>query len=148
MNALAQDNVAQVNWNEVKVGDKLPSLTKPPITRATLALFAGASNDHNPIHIDSDFAKAAGMDDVFAHGALSMAWLAQALTHWVPQSALRSFKTKFSAITPIGAEITCSGKVMELIEGDERLARIHMTATDQHGEVKLSSEALVAVPTA
>ena len=41
--------------------------------RATLALFAGASGDHNPIHIDLDVARSAGLDDVFAHGMLSMA---------------------------------------------------------------------------
>ncbi|MDB4032643.1 MaoC/PaaZ C-terminal domain-containing protein [Porticoccaceae bacterium] len=49
------------------VGTQIPPLTLPPISRYTLALFAGASGDHNPIHIDSDFAKASGMPDVFAH---------------------------------------------------------------------------------
>jgi acyl dehydratase len=44
--------------------------------RETLALYAGASRDHKPIHVDVDFARAAGMPDVVAHGMLSMAWLA------------------------------------------------------------------------
>ncbi|MGD9549587.1 MAG: MaoC/PaaZ C-terminal domain-containing protein, partial [Burkholderiaceae bacterium] len=55
----------------LQVGDEMPVLELPPITRTTLALFAGASGDHNPIHIDIDFARKAGMPDVFAHGMLS-----------------------------------------------------------------------------
>jgi acyl dehydratase len=62
----------------------------PPISRATLALFAGASGDHNPIHIDLDVARSAGLDDVFAHGMLSMAYLGRLLTGWVPQHPTRA----------------------------------------------------------
>ena len=135
-----------IDWTTIKAGDDLPSLTRPPIRRTTLALFAGASNDHNPIHIDIDFAKSAGMDDVFAHGALSMAWLGQALTHWVPQSALRTFETKFVSITQLGAEISCHGKVEELFEADgEPRARLALMAIDQHGDIKLTGEAVVSI---
>ena len=55
----------------MQVGDTLPPLTLPPVNRTTLALFCGASGDHNPIHIDIDFARKAGMPDVFAHGMLA-----------------------------------------------------------------------------
>ena len=51
---------------DVIVGTEIPSLELPPISRYTLALFAGASGDHNPIHIDSDFAKQAGMPVISA----------------------------------------------------------------------------------
>ncbi len=39
-------------FNDVKVGDQLPPLALPAINRTTLALYCGASGDHNPIHID------------------------------------------------------------------------------------------------
>lgn len=55
-------------------GDTL-DLTVPKITRTTLALYAGASGDHNPVHIDMDACAAVGIPDVFAHGMLSMAYL-------------------------------------------------------------------------
>ncbi len=89
-------------FDAVSVGDPLPPLLLPPVTRTTLALFAGASGDHNPIHIDIDFARAAGMPDVFAHGMLSMAWLGRLLTTWAPQQALREFDVRFSAMTRVG----------------------------------------------
>ncbi len=131
----------------MKVGDALPDLAKPPVNRTTLALFCGASNDHNPIHVDIDFARKAGMDDVFAHGMLSMAYLGQMLTNWVPQSAIRSFGVRFGAITHLGDEITCSGKVVETFEdGGESHLRLELAAKDQKGEIKLAGQAVVAVP--
>lgn len=54
------------NYGEVAVGDRLPPLTPPPITRQILAVYCGASGDHNPVHVDLDFARAAGLDDVIA----------------------------------------------------------------------------------
>jgi acyl dehydratase len=125
----------------------LPPLVLPPITRLTLALYCGASGDHNPIHVDTDFAKSAGMPDVFAHGMLSAAWLGRLLTNWVPQSAIRSFDVRFAAITHVGERITCTGEVAETFERDgERLARLKLTTVNQDGIVKLTGEALVAWP--
>ena len=107
------------------IGDRLPEHVRGPITRTTLALFAGASNDHVPLHIDSDFAKAAGMDDVFAHGMLSMAYLAQMLTSWAPQDRLRDWSARFTAITPLHATVHCRGEVTEIFElNGVRQARI------------------------
>ena len=75
---------------KLSVGDSLEPMTHNPISRTTLALFAGASGDHNPIHIDIDFAKSVGMDDVFAHGMLGMAYLGRFLTSIADQSNIRS----------------------------------------------------------
>jgi acyl dehydratase len=129
---------------EINVGDALTPLTTKEITRTTLALFAGASGDHNPIHIDIDFAKRAGMPDVFAHGMLNMAYLGRLLTGWVPQSALREFTTRFVAIAQVHAVITCTGKVVEKRDGN--LVALEIEASDQNGEVKLAGTALIELP--
>ena len=130
----------------VAIGDTLPELVRGPIDRATLALFAGASHDHVPLHIDSDFAKAAGMDDVFAHGMLSMAYLAQMLTHWAPQDRLRRWTVRFTAITPLHATVTCRGKVTEIFEeSGERLARVRIGSWTDKDVQTLDGEAVVAL---
>ncbi len=82
------------------VGSTVVDKSFPRITRTMLALYAGASGDHNPMHIDIDFAKKAGFPDVFAQGMLVMAMLGQALTDAVRPDRLRSFSTRFVAITP------------------------------------------------
>lgn len=137
---------AMPSYASLSVGDELPPLTTEPISRHTLALYCGASGDHNPIHVDLDFAKASGMPDVFAHGMLSMAYLARLLTDWVPQTALRSYGVRFAAITQVGERITCRGKIVEKFsaEGEQRL-RLELTTTNQDGQVKLSGDAVVAL---
>jgi acyl dehydratase len=134
------------NAQKVAVGDAMPVLQLAPISRTTLALFAGASGDHNPIHIDIDFAQKAGMKDVFAHGMLSMAYLARALTEWVPQQRILSYGVRFAAITQLGDRVQCSGKVVEkLTHAGRPCARIELTAAKRSGEVTLAGEALVAL---
>jgi len=134
-------------YDSVSVGDVLPPLSLPPLTRTTLALYAGASGDHNPMHIDIDFARAAGMPDVFAHGMLSMAWLGRMLTNWVPQRDLREFSVRFAAITRVGERIVCTGRVTEkLVRDGEPLVRVTIATANEAGEVKLTGEALIAAP--
>ena len=132
--------------NHVEIGDSLPVLTLPAVDRTTLALFAGASGDHNPVHIDIDFARKAGMPDVFAQGMLGMAWLGRLLTNWVPQKRLRGISVRFQGMTHLGNVITCSGKVTEIVEiKGERCARIDISTTNQFGQAKIVGDALVAI---
>ncbi len=128
------------------IGDALPEIRRGPITRGTLALFAGASGDHVLLHIDSDYARAAGLDDVFAHGMLSMAYLAQALTGAVPQHAIRSWSARFLAVTPLHATVRCGGEVMEILHhADERCARMALWAQTTDGVRTLEGTAIVAL---
>jgi acyl dehydratase len=99
--------------DELAAGQELTPLRLPPINRTTLALFAGASGDHNPIHIDIDAARAAGEPDVFAHGMLSMAYLGTLLTGHLPQSRLRDWSVRFSARTPVHSQVTCRAIVRD-----------------------------------
>lgn len=113
-----------------------------PITRTTLALFAGASGDHNPIHIDIDVAQAAGMQDVFAHGMLSAAYLGRMLTEWFPQHLLRSLSTRFVAITPIHAQPTCRGTITGAEDG---VMTVELAVTLADGTVTLTGTALIDI---
>ena len=137
---------APTTFASAQVGDRLAEHVQGPITRTTLALFAGASNDYVPLHIDSDYARAAGMDDVFAHGMLSMAYLAQALTRWAPQDRLRRWSARFTAITPLHATVHCRGEVVEILEeSGERLARLKIGAWTGEVLQTLDGEAMVAL---
>jgi len=132
-------------YDKVQVGDALPALELSPISRTTLALFAGASGDHNPIHIDTDFARKAGMPDVFAHGMLGMAWLGRLLTNWAPQSRLRRFDVRFQGITHLANAISCTGRVMEKRDAD-RSVRVEVQSSNQHGQTKIAGDAWISLP--
>lgn len=130
----------------IAAGTELPPLQVPPISRLTLALFAGASGDHNPMHVDLDAANSAGLPDVFAHGMLSMAFLGRLLTNWVPQRQIRSYRVRFVAVTPVHGEPTCTGRVSHIDDVDgERRATVELAVRLPDGTITLTGDAVVAV---
>ena len=130
--------------DKVSVGEKIPNLVIEPVTRSTLALYAGASGDHNPIHIDLDFARKAGMNDVFAHGMLIMAYLGRAVTNIVPQSNLKNFNVRFSSITNIGDILTCSGEVNKIDKNNSKKTIVlDLIVSDEFGDIKISGAATI-----
>ncbi|MDI9933657.1 MaoC/PaaZ C-terminal domain-containing protein [Rhodococcus sp. IEGM 1354] len=134
------------SFEHLTVGTELPALNVGTLSRTTLALFAGASGDHNPMHIDIDVAKSVGLDDVFAHGMLSMAHLGRLLTNWVPQEAIRSYRVRFASITPVLAEPTATGTVVSIDDVDGiRTATIELAVTLADGTVTLTGDAVVAL---
>jgi acyl dehydratase len=127
-------------------GMEIGPLALDPISRTTLALFAGASGDHNPIHLDIDVAKSAGLDDVFAHGMLSMAYLGRLLTDNFGVEKLCSYQVRFAAITPVYGKPTCRGMVRTVQENDgRRLATLDLTVTLDDGTTTLVGEAVVEI---
>lgn len=132
------------NFDDFNVGDAIPETTKGPITRTQLALFAGASGDHNPIHLDEEEAKKGGLPGVIAHGMLNMAYLGQLLSGFVPQKDIRNFTARFVAMTVPGDTITCKGEVTEKRqEGGENLLDLKIAAVNQNGDVVLDGTAIV-----
>ncbi len=133
-------------FDDVKVGDQLAPVLVPALSRTTLALYAGASGDHVPLHIDIDVARKAGMPDVFGHGMLTAAWLARVVTGWVPQHRIRSLNLRFSGITHLYNEIRCTGQVREKLQaGGEQRVVLDILAANQYGEVKVVGDATVAL---
>ncbi|SAK53963.1 bifunctional enoyl-CoA hydratase/phosphate acetyltransferase [Caballeronia calidae] len=128
--------------HECCVGMELRRLRIEPISRTTLALFAGASGDHQPSHLDIEAAKAKGRDDVIAHGMLMMAYLGRSLIEWAPQEKIRSYKARFVAATPVHAEPTCSGRVVAI---NDRLATLELAITLADGTTVLRGEAVVEI---
>lgn len=131
----------------VAVGDRLPPLRMPAITRAMIQQFAEAVGDRNPIHLDRETARHAGFDDVFAHGMLSMAYLGRMLTDWVPQRAIRRFEVRFHALTPLGAEPECTAMVTS-VKHDmvrRRLIDLQLTVRLLDGTVTVSGMAEIEV---
>ena len=128
------------------IGERIVHKEFPPITRHRLALYCGASGDHNPIHVDLDFAKKFGFKDVFAHGMLSMAFLGRIVTSYAPQKNVRKLGTRFTSITWVGDVITVSGKVTGKREANgEKLVDLEVKCTNQNGQDTLQGNATVAL---
>ena len=136
-----------LNFSELAVGDSLPSFQFGSVSRHTLALYCGGSGDHNPIHVDRDFAKAAGYDDVFAHGMLSMAILGRMLTNWTKQEHIKTFSVRFAAITQVLDEVTASATISDKTREDGKLQlTLDIETRTQTGTKTLGGHAVIEVP--
>ena len=115
----------------------------PPLGRVALALYAGASNDHNPLHLDPAAARAVGLPDVIAHGMLGMAQVARALEHWAGRGAVREIDTRFVAPIPVDTSL-CVTVTSRSAEGDA--VRLRTEAAGEDGTVMIVTEALLVRP--
>ena len=135
-----------IDVEDISIGMSLPMMVLPPISRQTLAVYCGASGDHNPTHVDIDFAKESGLDDVIAHGMLIMSYLGRMLTSWAPPQMLKSFESRFLKMTRIGDIITVKGEVInKSIVNNKWVIDLDLEACDQSGEVKLSGNASIVL---
>src|SRR5690242_13579226 len=140
---------AKVYAEDVNVGDELPPMIKGPIQQIQLTRYAGASGDFNPIHQDDAFAKAAGMGGVFAHGMLSMGFVAQSVTDWVGAGRVRKISVRFAALVRLGDVITCHGRVTgrRAPQGaQDGQVDLELWAENQKGEKVVTGRATVMLP--
>ena len=140
--------MAGLDAKTVQVGQALPTLTKPAITKDTLKGYAAASGDPNPMHLDDEFARNSGYKGVFAHGMLSMGYLGEFLVRAAGHpSAVRRFKTRFAKLTWPGDVITCKGTVTAIQDdGAVRVVDCDIWTENQEGEKKLVGSASLALP--
>ncbi len=134
------------NYKLAKIGEELPKLKIEPISRASLALYAGASGDHNPLHIDTDYAKRVGFKDVIAHGMLIMGYLGRILTNNINQSQILEYNVQFISITNIGDQLTCTGSVKKIRDIDNnKEIELDLTVKNQFNDVKLIGYSLIQI---
>lgn len=82
-----------------------------PITRENLRDYAQASGDSNPLHLEAQFARQAGFDDVIVHGMLGMALLGRLLTETFTRHRLLAFGARFRHIIRVGETILCRARL-------------------------------------
>lgn len=71
--------------------------TRGPITRAQINEYAAVVDDPNPVHVDEEFALAAGLPSVIAHGPLTVALALDAVVEQLGPESLRSAHARLSA---------------------------------------------------
>mgnify|MGYP000958334953 CR=1 FL=1 len=101
------------------------------VDRYRSIIYAGASGDFNPIHIDPEFAKKLGLGGAILHGLCTLAFVAKSVTDAAGDpGVLRKLSCRFSAPVLSGDEINISGSVAEVHDGR---GRIDLTVMNQNG---------------
>ena len=134
------------DYKSAKIGENLPELIIGPISRTDLALYAGASGDHNPLHIDTDYANQIGLPDVIAHGMLIMGYLGRVLTNSTNQNQILEYNVQFSSITNIGDKLTCSAIVKKFYtHGSGKNLKLELSVKNQCDDLKLKGHSLIKI---
>jgi acyl dehydratase len=76
-----------------------------PISAVDLALFAAASGDHNPLHLDAAVARAAGFERPVVHGMYTMACAARLFTQAFGAGCVQALQTRFTGVALVGDTI-------------------------------------------
>jgi acyl dehydratase len=110
------------------VRDSVVNERRVTFTREQIADYAEASGDHNPIHLEDDFARSVGLPGVIAHGLLQMGIAATVASEAAggPHKLRRLF-VRFAGMVLPGDTVTFRAEPA----GEGRLA---LTAVNQKGE--------------
>lgn len=131
--------------SDIHQGDSLPTVVKQ-ISQQKINLYAEASGDYNPIHIDEDFAAKTPLGGTIAHGMLILAYASEMMTRAFGQSWLDGGKlsVRFKAPARPQDTITTSGKV-DSIEEKDGIPHVNcsLECRNQNGDVVISGGAVV-----
>lgn len=121
-------------WESVEEGERLPAFTDRPLTVTDFVRYQGASGDMNPIHHDTEFAKASGFPQPFAVGMLQAGVLATYCTDLFGAANIRRFKVQFREQAWPGDVLTYAGTVAaKREERGEHFADLELSVTRQTG---------------
>ena len=132
---------------DIQEGKALNPMVKH-ITQEKIKLYAEASGDFNPIHVDESFAAKTPLGGTIAHGMLSLAYVSEMMTSAFGQSWLSGGKlrAKFKEPARPGDTLTVNCKV-DCIErkDDVSYANCNFECRNQKGEMIVVGEAIVKV---
>jgi 3-hydroxybutyryl-CoA dehydratase len=132
---------------ELSEGMNLPELKKV-VTQEDINLYAEASRDFNPIHIDEDFAKKTPLGGTIANGMLILAYVSQMMTAAFGRDWLAGGKLNVRFKTPArpGDTITISARIsgIERNEGQSSI-RCDVLCQNQSGDFIITGETSVRI---
>jgi acyl dehydratase len=136
----------QVFYEDVEVGQDIPSLIKHPTSRQ-LVMWAGATEDFYELHYDKDWADSRNMR-IIIHGRLKAAFMGQLMTDWIgDEGELKKITVSYRGLDSPGDDLTCKGKVTgKRTEGDRHLVECEIWTENPKGEKTTQGAAVVDLP--
>jgi 3-hydroxybutyryl-CoA dehydratase len=133
--------------SDLAIGTSLPEIQKK-VVQENINLYAKASRDFNPIHIDEEFAKKTAAGGIIAHGMLILAYISQMLTdafgkNWLSGGRLN---VRFKSPARPGDSVSVQGKVKK-IQNDDMGVNVtcDVLCSNQKGETVISGEAIIRI---
>ena len=127
-----------------KAGDTA-SITKT-ITDEDIRKFADASGDHNPLHLDEEFAKTTRFGRRIAHGMLSASLISAVIAGDLPGEGSIYLAQTLQFVAPVFPDDIVTAKVTIVSQREDKpIVKLATVCTNQHDEVVVKGEATVLV---
>ena len=126
----------------MKLGDSA-EITKK-IEQADVDAFADLTGDHNPVHVDEEFAKTTRFGRRIAHGMLTASLISSVLANKLPGAGSVYLGQTLRFVAPVfpGDEITARVTVKE-IRDDKPVVKLETVCLNQCDEIVIRGEATV-----
>ena len=128
-----------------QTGDELTGFRRV-VTQERVSAYADASGDHNPIHLDAEFASGTRFGQRIAHGMLSLAFVWEMMAINYPSTWHRggTVKTRFTSPVVPGETVVVAGNVKRTrtIKGQDFI-ECDVSVTRPNGEKALTGSATV-----
>lgn len=123
----------------VREGMELPAVVRE-LTQEKINRYAAVGGDHNPLHIDPEFAAKTPFGGTIAHGMLILAYVSEVMEEafgerWATGGRL---KVRLRGAARPGDRVTASGRVSRIRDG---LAICEVECRNQQGEILVNGEA-------
>ena len=116
------------------------------IDEADIQAFAEVTGDHNPIHLDDEFAKTTRFKRRIAHGMLSASLISAVLANKLPGEGSVYLGQTLQFVAPVfpGDAVTARVTVKEIRE-DKPIVKLETVCVNQRDELVIRGEATVLV---
>ena len=131
-----------MKYDEIQIGQKAEYIRI--ITEEDIEKFADVSGDHNPVHLDEEYAKQTIFKGRIAHGMLSASFISTTLAEKLPGPGMIYLKQELVFLKPvrIGDEITTQVEVISKNDEKKRVT-LKTTCNNQNKSMVLNGEALI-----
>ena len=128
------------------MGYEIPETNIGPFHQNDLVKYAKAAGDFNPIHLDKEFAKTIGLDNVIVHGMLIMAHLGKSIANSNSISFLKHFSVQFCSITKLEERLICKGEVSKIEKNNQKkIITLKLKVLNLSGEVKILGKTIFSI---
>lgn len=131
-----------MKFKDLQIGQT--ATTETLITDELIQLFAKASGDRNPIHLDEAFAQTTAFGKRIAHGMLVASFISSAIANKLPGhgTVYRTQSIKFKYPAFIGDTVVTSIEIKDMVERTHTIT-LKTKCTNQDGKILVMGEAVV-----
>jgi acyl dehydratase len=126
-----------------KAGDEIRAQNFGPFDRDALARYAAVSGDDNPLHLDPNAARAAGLAGMPVPGMLMFSCFEPLIVRWRRDLFIARLSGKFLRPVKAGDSIRVSGRVMRRRDVPRPELTLRLIVRAQNNDLAILGEAAV-----